>query len=110
MPTRAEPFKPYKAPAISKYREDDDTWIRFRESKKEKPYRKWYGHRWAKARKFYLMHHPLCAECERNGRPRGALVVDHIVPHKGDKKLFWDSTNWQSLCVSCHASKTGRGL
>ena len=33
-----------------------------------------------------------------------AKEVDHIVPHKGDMKLFWDQTNWQSLCKPCHDS------
>jgi 5-methylcytosine-specific restriction protein A len=35
-----------------------------------------------------------------------ATVVDHIVPHKGDKVKFWDSSNWQSLCKRCHDAKT----
>lgn len=30
-----------------------------------------------------------------------AQVLDHIVPHKGDKTLFWDSANWQGLCEWC---------
>ncbi|WP_368028316.1 HNH endonuclease signature motif containing protein [Paenibacillus sp. DCT19] len=33
-------------------------------------------------------------------------MVDHIVPHKGDEGLFWDSTNWQALCKRCHDIKT----
>lgn len=37
-----------------------------------------------------------------------ATIVDHKVPHKGDKALFWDSTNWQSLCKPCHDRKTAR--
>lgn len=24
----------------------------------------------------------------------------------GDSKLFWDRTNWQSLCKPCHDRKT----
>nr|WP_246414712.1 HNH endonuclease signature motif containing protein [Yoonia ponticola] len=31
-----------------------------------------------------------------------ATTVDHIKPHRGDKVLFWDKNNWQSLCTSCH--------
>ncbi|WP_233882799.1 HNH endonuclease [Brevibacillus laterosporus] len=38
----------------------------------------------------------------------GATVVDHIVPHKGDKTLFWDRKNWQPLCEQCHNRKTAR--
>jgi 5-methylcytosine-specific restriction protein A len=67
-----------------------------------------YGHRWRKAREAYLRAHPLCAECERHDRLTPATDVDHITPHRGDMALFWDSTNWQSLCHTCHSSKTAR--
>ncbi|MEO4040348.1 HNH endonuclease signature motif containing protein [Hoeflea sp. CAU 1731] len=40
------------------------------------------------------------------GKP--AKVVDHIIPHKGDRKLFWDRSNWQPLCTPCHSSKKQR--
>lgn len=33
-----------------------------------------------------------------------ATVVDHIKPHRGNQKLFWDKENWQSLCTKCHNS------
>ena len=68
-----------------------------------------YDARWRKARKTFLEQHPLCAECQRNGRLTPATVVDHIVPHRGDMRLFWDEKNWQPLCKSCHDEKTGRG-
>ena len=67
-----------------------------------------YGRAWQKARKEYLTAHPLCVECMKEGRYVKATVVDHIVPHRGDQKLFWDRPNWQSLCVSCHNKKTWR--
>ena len=38
-----------------------------------------------------------------------ATVVDHVIPHRGDQKLFWDEDNWQALCKSCHDRKTGHG-
>ena len=34
------------------------------------------------------------------------LALDHIIPHRGDRRLFWDRNNWQALCKSCHDSKT----
>ena len=40
------------------------------------------------------------------GRLVKATVVDHIIPHRGDAKLFWDEGNWQSLCKNCHDHKT----
>lgn len=68
-----------------------------------------YDSRWNKARKTWLVNHPLCAECERQGRVRAAVLVDHIIPHRGNQKLFWDQSNWQSLCRACHDVKTSRG-
>ena len=65
-----------------------------------------YDARWQKARAAYLARHPLCVECERQGRVTAATVVDHIVPHKGDQRLFWDQANWQSRCKPCHDTKT----
>ena len=66
-----------------------------------------YGRRWQKASKAFLHRHPLCVECQRNGRYIAATVVDHIQPHRGDTKLFWDESNWQPLCKACHDRKTG---
>jgi 5-methylcytosine-specific restriction protein A len=51
-----------------------------------------------------LKKHPLCAMCEKQGRTKAAVLVDHIKPHKGDSQLFWDKSNWQSLCKHCHDS------
>lgn len=65
-----------------------------------------YNRRWQKARKSYLEAHPLCVQCAKQGKYVRATVVDHIIPHRGDQKLFWDQNNWQSLCKSCHDQKT----
>lgn len=65
-----------------------------------------YGSRWQKSSKAYLQSHPLCVECVKLGRYTKATVVDHIVPHRGDQKLFWDQSNWQALCKSHHDRKT----
>jgi len=67
-----------------------------------------YDSRWRKARKRYLTENPLCMECERDGKLTAANVVDHIEAHKGNMTLFWDESNWQSLCKTCHDSKTAR--
>ncbi|CAN7738980.1 HNH endonuclease signature motif containing protein [Duganella sp. LjRoot269] len=82
-----------------------------------------YGYKWQQARAGYLVLHPFCAYCLREvgisydqdavtiglqctragiGLPY-AQVVDHVEPHRGDMKLFWDSTNWQSLCSTHHS-------
>ena len=69
-----------------------------------------YNAEWRKARLAFLKHNPLCAKCLSEGRYIPATVVDHIIPHRGDKKLFWDKDNWQPLCKSCHDKKTGEGM
>lgn len=58
-----------------------------------------YGSQWRKARAAFLRINNRCAwpGC---GAP--ATTVDHIKPHRGDMRLFWDRTNWQPLCSSCH--------
>lgn len=68
-----------------------------------------YGRKWREAREGWLRKHPLCVFCQRKGQIIQASVVDHIEPHRGDMKLFWDSAhNWQSLCVDCHNSEKAR--
>ncbi len=67
---------------------------------------KLYNYAWRKVSKLYLIEHPLCVMCNREGRLTPATEVDHIIPHGGDVKLFWDSNNWQGLCKSCHSKKT----
>ncbi|WP_421925495.1 HNH endonuclease [Neoaquamicrobium sediminum] len=61
-----------------------------------------YGHRWAKASKGHLAAHPLCRGCEAVGRVSAAVLTDHVIPHKGDMNLFWDSSQWQSSCQWHH--------
>jgi len=58
-----------------------------------------YDAEWQKARADYLAVYPSCRRCGK-----AANVVDHIVPHKGDRSLFMDRRNWQSLCQHCHNS------
>ena len=64
-----------------------------------------YNSRWRRESKKFLELHPLCQECLKKGIATPATVVDHIVPHRGDVKLFWDRSNWQALCESCHDKK-----
>ena len=65
-----------------------------------------YGSAWQRARKSFLATHPLCEECKKQGRYKKATVVDHVIPHRGEPKLFWDSSNWQALCKYHHDKKT----
>ena len=61
-----------------------------------------YNHKWRKARETFLRREPLCVFCKAKGLVVAATVVDHVIPHRGDTNLFWDSSNWQSLCKPCH--------
>ena len=78
-----------------------------------------YGVRWRAYRLGWLREHPLCGDrkhgpsvehslCLAQGRATPGIDVDHIRPHKGDQRLFWDDANHQSLCRSCHSLKTSK--
>lgn len=58
-----------------------------------------YDHEWQKYRAEFLRKNPKCARCGAK-----ATVVDHIVPHKGNKHLFWLEANHAALCAKCHNS------
>lgn len=62
-----------------------------------------YTGAWDKARAAFLRRHRLCAFC---GAP--ADVVDHKTPHRGDKAIFWDKSQWQPLCTPCHSGAKQR--
>ena len=82
-------------------------------------YKKWYGSaEWRRGRAEHLMREPLCRTCLAKGivndgsltaagkvqedPKRRFRVVDHIVPHRGDKSVFLDRSNWQTLCPDHH--------
>ncbi len=67
-----------------------------------------YGSKWQRARARFLARpeNIFCVECKKEGKLVRATVVDHIVPHRGDDKLFWDEKNWQPLCKKHHDIKT----
>lgn len=53
-----------------------------------------------------LRRHPFCVDCGNRGRVRPSTEVDHVIPHRGDPRLFWDEDNLQGLCHECHGAKT----
>jgi 5-methylcytosine-specific restriction protein A len=65
-------------------------------------WRKWYGTvRWARLRAFILLRD--IYTCRMCGRIATRPTVDHVEPHRGDPRLFWDPENLQTLCKSpCH--------
>ena len=62
--------------------------------------------RWKESWLRHMRSFPLCQTCQESGQITAAQVVDHIEPHRGDVLLFWDESNWQSLCKRCHDLKT----
>ena len=42
----------------------------------------------------------MCPHCK--GKMLMANVVDHIRPHRGDSRLFWNPDNLQSMNKQCH--------
>lgn len=80
-----------------------------------------YGYAWQQARAGFLTKHPFCVRClieagitatgraevilecaERDIAVPWASVLDHRIPHRGDKRLFWDRDNWDPLCTTHH--------
>ena len=58
--------------------------------------------RWRKLRGRKLARDPYCQCPHHNGKGTRANVVDHIVPHRGDKRLFFSWSNLQSMATDCH--------
>lgn len=67
-----------------------------------------YTAQWRVAAKAFLREHPLCRLCSFRKLVVSATLVDHVHPHNGDQALFWDQSNWQSLCKTCHGMKTAK--
>lgn len=57
---------------------------------------------WTEFRNRFLSVNPKCYCCGQR-----AVVVDHIVGHKGKEELFWNETNYIPLCKSDHDTITG---
>ena len=52
--------------------------------------------------------HPLCVDCEAEGRYVAATDVDHIIPAREYAGSFYDPSNFASLCHAHHSAKTAR--
>jgi 5-methylcytosine-specific restriction protein A len=76
-------------------------------------YREWYKTpEWHRIRGKRLKEEPICRVCARQKAfdptfqidSTLRLIVDHIVPHRGDWRLFSDYGNTQTLCSHHHNS------
>lgn len=98
------PRKPGEQYRKRKRRKTNEIYNRSRPSR-DKQY---YSRQWQRVSKLYRQQHPLCEECERQGRITPAELVDHIVP-VADGGDMWSWDNLQSLCAACHNKKHSRG-
>ena len=67
------------------------------------PWRKWYKTaEWQRLR-WECISAALftCVRCSRIYQSPD-LVADHIQPHRGDRALFFEPTNLQCMCATCH--------
>jgi 5-methylcytosine-specific restriction enzyme A len=48
-----------------------------------------------------------CQACQRV-LPSRELHGHHVIPHRGDERLFFDPTNITTLCRRCHATDAGQ--
>jgi 5-methylcytosine-specific restriction protein A len=78
-------------------REIQRTYDRF---KRSPDHDKRYGRAWKKIRARYVLRHPLCEMCLKEGRLTPVEEVHHILPvsRGGDNS----ESNLMSLCQSCH--------
>lgn len=65
--------------------------------------------RWRKLRRIVLTEEQACRHHKARGQVVRATEVDHIIPHRGDERLFYDRANLQGLCKPCHTAKTNQG-
>jgi 5-methylcytosine-specific restriction endonuclease McrA len=61
---------------------------------------RWQRLRWSVlVRDLFTCQWPGCGTVETD---TALLVADHVTPHRGDERLFWDDANLQCLCKACH--------
>ncbi len=89
-----------KLERVKQYTQGPDAYAR---KIKNRPYIKLYNSvQWRRMSTQKLKDNPVCEDCGN----RVSIEVDHIEPHRGDLKLFFNYKNLQALCKSCHSKKT----
>lgn len=70
--------------------------------------RMYNNRRWRSASALFRKNNPLCIICKNKGIIKPSQVTDHIKPHKGNLENFWDASNWQAICNTCHNTKSAK--
>ncbi|HOO65041.1 MAG TPA: HNH endonuclease [Synergistaceae bacterium] len=96
------PRKPGEQYATKRRKDKERRYNKFRPARHE-----FYAtSEWRRLRDWYRAGHPLCEECQRQGRVTAAELVHHKVEiSEGGKSL--DVDNLESLCWSCHSKVHG---
>jgi 5-methylcytosine-specific restriction enzyme A len=69
---------------------------------------RWYGLAiWQKRRASQLKKQPLCEMCKESGIVTIATVANHVTPHKGNERLFFEG-ELNSLCENHHNSSVAQ--
>jgi 5-methylcytosine-specific restriction enzyme A len=76
----------------------------YRPAARAYPAERGYDKNWRRASENFRRGYPYCLGCMAIGQRTLAHLVDHIVPHRGNRVLFWDTSNWQSSCNWHHNS------
>jgi len=68
------------------------------------PWRRWYKTaRWQKLRWSVLVRDRFrCSRCGKLDGNTSQLVANHKRPHRGNELMFWDDTNIETVCKTCH--------
>jgi 5-methylcytosine-specific restriction protein A len=61
---------------------------------------------WKNLRKKVLKDNNYCVYCGS----RENLVIDHIIPPRGNEDLFFSENNLQVVCHRCHSLKTAQEI
>lgn len=102
MPKRIQTHRPRFAPTEVERKQANDR-------RRGSPRSRGYTVSWEKYSRERLKEYPWCAEHLLTDLLVPGSLTDHVVPVKGpDDPLFWDPTNHQTLCWSCHSAKTAR--
>jgi 5-methylcytosine-specific restriction enzyme A len=82
----------------------DRYWVLKSEQRKRNPF--YDTPRWRKLSKIHKIKYPLCKHCKDKGVTKQVDHTDHILPITTHPQLRYTWSNLQSLCISCHNTKT----